>query len=230
MAKKEKETIEEQEEFDVRETLDKGEEFIENNKKAISIGIIVIIALVGIYLLYKKVYVAGEQKKAQAEMFVAEKYFERDSFRLALEGDGSYPGFLDIIDDYGVTKAGNLSHYYAGVSYLYLGEFDKAISHLKEFDSDDNMIAPIAKGALGDAYLEKGELKTAIDCYMEAAELDNSLTAPIYLKKAGQVYEQQNDYKSALDLYEKIKTKYPRTQEARRIEKYIARAKLKIKG
>lgn len=230
MAKKEKEIIEEQEEFDFRETLDKGEAFIENNKKAISIGVIAIILLIGVYLLYKKVYVAGEQKKAQAEMFVAEKYFERDSFRLALEGDGSYPGFLDIIDDYGVTKAGNLSHYYAGISYLYLGEFDKAISHLKKFESDDNMIAPIAKGALGDAYLEKGELKTAIDYYLEASELDNSLTAPIYLKKAGEVYEQQNNYKSALELYEKIKTKYPRTQEARRIEKYITRAKLKMKG
>jgi len=57
-------------------------------------------------------------------MFMAQKYFEQDSIRKALNGDGQYLGFLAIIDEYGMTKSSNLSHYYAGMCYLKLGQFE----------------------------------------------------------------------------------------------------------
>ncbi len=55
-------------------------------------------------------------------MFMAEKYFAEDSLNLALNGDGNYSGFLQIIDDYKWSEAANLSHYYAGVIFFAPGE------------------------------------------------------------------------------------------------------------
>jgi len=66
-------------------------------------------------------------------------------------------GCLYIIDDYGITKSSELAHYYAGISFLNLGEFELAIEQLEKFSSNDKMINLIAKGAIGDAYLELGE-------------------------------------------------------------------------
>ncbi|MDZ7774475.1 MAG: hypothetical protein U5L09_02100 [Bacteroidales bacterium] len=67
------------------------------------------------------------KKEATSQIFVAERYFEQDSLQLALNGDGQYPGFVEIADEYGMTKTGNLAHYYAGVSYLKLGEMKKLL-------------------------------------------------------------------------------------------------------
>jgi hypothetical protein len=56
-------------------------------------------------------------------MFQAVRYFESDSLNLALNGDGNNLGFLQIVEDYSGTKAGNLANYYAGVIYLKQGNF-----------------------------------------------------------------------------------------------------------
>ena len=76
---------------------------------------------------------------AQSQIFRAEQYFEKDSFKLAFEGDGDALGFNDIIDEYGVTETANLAHYYAGICYLRLGEYENAIDDLKSFDSNDRL-------------------------------------------------------------------------------------------
>ena len=57
-----------------------------------------------------------KENEAKAQMWMAEQYFERDSFNLALNGDGNYLGFLDIIEEYGITKSANLANYYYGRS------------------------------------------------------------------------------------------------------------------
>jgi tetratricopeptide (TPR) repeat protein len=137
-----------------------------------------------------------------------------------------YPGFLSIIDDYGMTKASNLSKYYAGVCYLKLGNYDEAIDYLKSFKGKDQIIGPMAKGALGDAYMEKNESSKAASYYMEAAEMnENEFTTPLFLMKAGWTYELLADYDKAVKVYERIKYDFPASNEAREIDKYIARAK-----
>ena len=56
---------------------------------------------------------------------------------LGLEGaEGKY-GFLDISTQFSGTKSANIANYYAGVSYLKLKEYEKAIEYLSKFDSDD---------------------------------------------------------------------------------------------
>jgi hypothetical protein len=109
----------------VEEALSKTELYIEQNRKSLTIIIIAIAAVVGIYFAYRNFYLVPKEDNAQADMFMAEFYFEQDSFLLAVEGDQTNAGFIDIIDDYGMTKTANLANYYAGICYLKLGQFEK---------------------------------------------------------------------------------------------------------
>ena len=214
---------------EVESALTKTEQFLENNQKLIGIVIGAIVVVAVGYLGLNKFYLEPRSKNAQEQMFMAQNYFEKDSFNLALNGDGTNPGFLDIIDDFGRTDAGNLAKYYAGVSYLHMGQFENAIQYLKKFDSKDLLLGPIAVGAQGDAQLELGKTEKALDLYTEAYKMnDNELTTPIYMLKAGELLESTSKQAEALKLYETIKQKFPESNEGRSIDKYIARAKSKM--
>lgn len=215
--------------IEVESALTKSEQFLEANQKLIGIVIGAIVLVVVGYLGLNKFYLEPRSTEAQEQMFMAQNYFEKDSFNLALNGDGNNPGFLDIIDDFGSTDAGNLANYYAGVSYLNLGQYDNAIEYLKKFDTDDVLLGPISVGAQGDANLELGKTDKALDLYTEAYKMnENELTTPIYMLKAGELLEGSNKAADALKLYETIKAKFPETNEGRNIDKYIARAKAKM--
>ncbi len=210
----------------VEEALSKTEVFIEKNQKLLYliIGIIVVIVF-GIFG-FKKLYLAPKQKEAQSQMYMAEKYFEKDSLKLALNGDGNYLGFLDIIDDYKLTKTANLAHYYSGICYLHLGDYETAIDYLEKFHSKDEIVSSMALGATGDAYLELDEQDKALEYYLKAANNNtNAYTTPMFLMKAGMTYELKGNYAKALKLYERIRDEFRSSFEFRNIDKYIAKVK-----
>lgn len=213
----------------VEGALSRTEQYIEENRKSLTIIILAIAAVVGVYLGYQKYYLEPKENKAQSSMYIAEQYFEQDSFRLALEGDLEFDGFLTIIDDYGATKSANLAHAYAGICYLRMGDFENAVEYLEKFDGSDRLFAPVALGATGDAYVELGELAKGASYYEKAANYTvNELTTPIYLFRAGLVYEEMGEYKKALDAYEKIALQYPSSEEGNQIQKYISAVKMKL--
>lgn len=86
MATKEKDT---NKELEVEEIVSKSEQFIENNSKKIIYGIIAVALVVGAVLGIKHGYLVPQEKKAAAAMFKGEQYFARDSFALALNGNGA---------------------------------------------------------------------------------------------------------------------------------------------
>lgn len=214
----------------VENVLSRSEQFIEDNQKIVTIVVLAIVAVVGLYLAYNKWYLKPLEEEANSQMFVAEQYFERDSFNLALNGDLNYPGFLTIIDEYSSTNAANLAHYYAGISYLQLGQFENAIEYLTSFDSDDKMLKPISLGAIGDAYMELKNTDEAIKYYKKAGTTaGNEFTSPLYLMRAGLALESIKDYKGALEQYKLIKEKYKTSTEGRTIDKYIDKAEILAK-
>jgi TolA-binding protein len=224
--------IEEKDELlvDVQHAYSKTELYIEENKKSLAIIAAGIILVVTGYFAWDKLYVAPQEEEAQSKMFVAQQYFENDSLDKAINGDGNNPGFKTIAEDYGVTKSANLVHYYLGVCYLKKGKFEDAISELKQFDTDSEVLGPVATGAMGDATLELGKQEDAVALYLKAAKMnENKFTTPLYLMKAGGVYEDLKNYDIALKVYEQIKSDYVTSTEGREIEKYIARVKA-LKG
>ena len=211
----------------VEETLSRTEQWIEGNSKPLSTAVFAIVGVIALYLGYGKFYAEPLNEEAHAEMFMAEKYFETDSFNLALNGDGQYLGFIDIASDYSGTSAGNLANYYAGICHLNLGDNESAIDLLSSFNANDEIVSSIAFGGIGDAYMNLGDSDKAISFYEKAAKnSNNKFTTPIYLKKAALAHESNGDYNDALKHYEKIKAEYGETREAADIDKYITRASL----
>jgi len=214
---------------DIQQTYSRIEQYIIDNQKSLAIIIGSIIALVGFYFAWTKLYVEDQEVTANNEMFYAQQYFEQDSLDLAINGRADHKGFLAIADEYGITKAGNLAEYYLGMCYLKKGEYQNAIEHLSNFDGDDQVIAPLAIGAIGDAHMELGQTDEAISYYQQAAdENKNNFTAPLFLKKAGLAYEEKGNYADAVKIYERIKIDFPETDQGKEIDKYIAHAKALI--
>ncbi len=214
---------------ELESALTKTERFIEDNQNMITYVVGGIILVVILFLGYSKFYLQPKEDEALSQMFMAENYFEKDSFNLAINGDGNYLGFLDIIDDYGITKSANRAKYYTGISYLHLGQYEDALDYLKDFKTDDLLLAPIVEGAQGDALLELGETDDALEQYKKAISVsDNELTTPVYMMKAASLLETMDELEDALALYEEIKEKYPTSTEGTNIDKFIARVKLKL--
>ncbi|MBN1767924.1 MAG: tetratricopeptide repeat protein [Prolixibacteraceae bacterium] len=209
---------------EVEQALTKTEQFLENHLNLVLyvIGgiIVVILGVLGI----QRYYVSPKNAEAQEQIYGAQNHFSKDSFNLALNGDGVSLGFLDIIDNYSSTDAGKLAQYYAGISYLHLGDYEAAITHLKKFKTDDLLVAPLAQSALGDAYVELEEYNKAITAYNKALKIsDNNFTSPSILNKLALVYEKQGDTAKALEIYKQIKKDYPSSPDAVNVEKSIAR-------
>ncbi|MBN2777669.1 MAG: tetratricopeptide repeat protein [Bacteroidales bacterium] len=229
MAKKKKNTPESDGFKSVESALSRAENFIETNQKAFIYGLGGVLAVVLLVIGYYKFVREPKIQEAWSEAYKAEFYFEQDSFNLALNGDGAYPGFLDIIDDYGRTPMGNAAEYYAGVCYMRLGEFETAIEHLEDFKSKDPMVGAMAINLIGDANMELGDLDEALEHYLDAAEkAENEFLSPIFLMKAGQTYEMLNNYQEAINIYKKIESDYFDTPQQREVEKYIKRCEMKL--
>lgn len=214
----------------VEEALTRTERILEKHQKNILTGIAVVIIVVLGYFSFQKYYLEPKSVEASEQMWMAEKYFGMDSLQLALSGDGNYYGFLDIIDEYGMTKSANLSNYYAGICYLRLGKYQEAIDYLGDFKSSDQILAPMALGAIGDAYMELNEAKKAAGYYLDAAnKQDNAFTAPLFIQKAAWAYELEEDYTKALQLQKRLKKDFPDSAEGIEAEKYIALLEAKLK-
>jgi TolA-binding protein len=213
---------------EVFNTLDEGanktEAWVEKNQKGILIVVgVVAVAVLG-YLGFQQWVQGPKETEAMNEMFQAQQFFEQalgnetvsDSlYDLSLNGGRGKYGFLEIIDNYGSTAAANLSEYYAGMAYLNTNKYQEAIDHLDNFKSDDEMLAPLAKGAIGDAFAQLDQKEEALKYYEEAANMrSNEVTTPRFLLKAGISALNLGKTDVALKHFETLENQYPNSDEA----------------
>lgn len=203
----------------------KARSFFEKNSKLIAgaaIGAIVVV--LGGYG-YKQLVVAPKETKAQNAMIDAQHYFERDSFNLALNGDGSFIGFKEVLDKYSGTNAANGAKLYAGVSALHVGDFEAAIKYLEGFSTDDPILSARKYGCIGDAKAELNDLSAAADFYKKAVDAapDNEITAPSYLYKLAKVLVATNKLEEAEKTYNTLVDNFNQTQEGVNGEKELAK-------
>ncbi len=216
------------ENFDGQELLDKVQEKFEANKKYVYIALAAIVLIIGGFWWFRKSN-AEQNMKANNEIWKPEFDFAKDSFNLAINGGINpqgypTPGFANIANKYSGTDAGQIAQYSVGVGHLNMGNFDAAIEALEDVSFDDEILGAVAKGALGDAYYEKGLIDKAISSYKAAIDHSkNEFTAPIYLKKLASAQEDAGDTQDAVESYKRIKNDFPTSNEANGIEKNIAR-------
>jgi tetratricopeptide (TPR) repeat protein len=184
-----------------------------------------IIVILGGYYGYQKFYAEPREGKAADAIWHAQQYFQQDSLKQALNGDGQYQGFEKVASNFGGTKAGNLAKFYAGVCALRLGDFKKAEGYLKDFNTDSKEIQAVAYSRLADTYAELGKKDEAVDFYAKAGHYypEQEALSAENLFRAGLLSETLGKNDAAIKYYKEIKEKYPRTDRGYQIDKYLAR-------
>ncbi len=212
-------------EQELKETIEKMQGFWHKFQTPFLVVLAVIVIGGGGWYGYREYVLKPKEEKASDALYRAQLYFGVDSSRLVLNGDGQSKGALYVINSFSGTKAANLAKFYAGVSYLHLGEFANAVKYLKDFSTDAEQIQLLAYGNLGDAYSELNKPEDAVNYYKKAAgtfEKDETNSAE-YLFRAALLEETSGKTKEALELYKELKEKFPRTEKGFQADKYIYR-------
>ncbi|MHA7877788.1 MAG: tetratricopeptide repeat protein [Bacteroidota bacterium] len=193
-----------------------------HQQRLYAVGLIILIGTVGFFFFRR--HQDQQNEVAQAEMFQAVYYFEREAFDKALDGDGACVGLLAIAKEYRFTKAANLANFYIGVSYMHQKDYEKAIRHLTKFKAKDLLLKARAWVLIGDALTAQQAYKKAAQHYIKAANYHpNKVFTPIYLGKAALAHEANKDIKAALSCYQRIVRDFPDTTQYGEAVKHVAR-------
>lgn len=217
------------------ETANKTEEWVAANQKYIFIAVGAIALVVLGYIGFDRFVQQPKEQEASNEMFKAQQYFSdavngnttvKDSlYTLALNGGEGKYGFLDIIDNYGGTKAANLANYYAGFAYLNMNKYQEAIDLLDKFKSDDQMLGPLALGGIGDAFTQLNQVDQALGYYEKAAKAKiNDFTTPKFLLKSAITAIELQKPVLAIGYLERIKADFPKSVEANQVDVHLGKA------
>lgn len=224
---------------EVFNTLDEGanktEAFVAKNQKYIYVIVGLAAVIILGYLGWQRFVQEPKELEAANEMFQAQQYFDAalagsgaqsDSlYSMALNGGEGKYGFLDIIDEYSSTNAANLANYYAGFAYLNSNKYQEAIEYLEDFKSDDEILAPLAKGGIGDAFMQLDQPEEALSYYDEAASMrSNEFTTPRFLLKAALTSIELGKGEQAVKYLNRIKDEFPDVPEANQVPVYLGRA------
>lgn len=222
---------------DISEVKDTFQHFIDKYSKFIYGGLIGLAVLLAGYFGYKKLIHEPKAQEAATAIIGVQEQFAVDSFQNVLDGtvktipgaDGANTtetvmGALEIINQYGGTEAGELAHYYAGIAYLKLGQFNEAIQQLEAFGPGSPSLKASTYSALGDAYSENGDFDKGLKFYEKACNLPaNEFYTPLNLYKAGLLSEKQGNRPAAKAFYERIKREFPGAPISAQIDAYIGR-------
>ena len=208
--------------------------FFKNNEKIIYgvlLGILVVVIL--IVALFRFIITPRNQKAAEAIMAPIEQYTlglstgDSLTFATALEGNEETDGFLNIIDDYGSTKAGNTAKYYAALCYLQQHNYDEALDMLLQYKKKDQNVWYSAQMLIGDLYDEQDDVENAKKYYKHAIKGNTELVAPVAAFKLGMLYEREENWNEAYDNYKFIEEKFYNRYTQMGVAKYLERAKIK---
>lgn len=236
------ESVQESTTAEVFETLDttasKTEEWVVKYQNIILTFIGIVAVGVLAYLGYQNYVIEPKTKEAISELNQAQFYFElavnsegSDSlYKRALNGGEGKYGFLDIIENYKGTTAAKLATYSAGMSYLNIKDYQNAIVYLDQFNSEDVLLGALAKGAIGDAFAQMGQLEEAFDYYVTASNINNNMySTPKFLYKAAMIGSKLGKDSQALTYLERIDKEFKESQEANMVAVQIAKLKSILK-
>ncbi len=209
------------------EAMTKTEHFFENNGKKMIYAIVALLAIAVAVFGYKSVIVEPKMEKATAMLYKAQVLLESETpdYALALAGDETTPGFLEVAQEFGSTPSGNLAKHYAGICYMHTGDMASAAKYLAQYKPAKGLVASVINAqnyALqGDVAVESDDYSAAVALFRKAAAAsDNQLTAPAYLFKAALASIAAGDTTSAKTIFAEISAKYPGSEESYKADKY----------
>lgn len=213
----------------------KAEEWFAANQKYI-FGVVGALAIgMLLYMGYGKFIKEPSEATAANDMYKAQTYFTdainatgsvRDSlFNLALNGGEGKYGLLDITNEHSGTNAANLANYMAGMAYLNMNDYQKAVEHLDQFSSKDEVMVANAKGGVADAFVQLNQLEDALGYYEKAIKVgNNDFSAPTFLYKAAVVALELGKKDVAAKYLNRIKDEYKASPEFSKVDALLGKA------
>lgn len=181
--------------------------------RGLVLGIGVGILALGGGLLYW--HLSQQKRNEEAALWLSRiyTYYDNGDYERALFGDTAKSvrgepvrGLLAIVEEYGSTPAGKVAAFYAGSSYLLLGQIAKAESFFKlAMTSEAPLVQVGAYAGLAACREEQGKLAEAAQLYERAALLGAPIgMAERYTFFAAYCYEVAGNAQKAAQLYRQI--------------------------
>lgn len=166
MAKKsnQEETI-----VNVDELYSKSEQFVDKNRKQLTLGLGGVATVILVVIGYSSLVVAPKNTAAEEASFMAEHYFAKDSADLAMLGDGLNAGLEEILSDHSGTPAAARAAFELGIIHRDAARFDEAVDAFNQAGFSDDVFGPLTDANIGDCLVELGDLEGAEGHFASAA-------------------------------------------------------------
>lgn len=207
--------------------LDKIGDFLTLRGKIIGgVVAVIILGFLG-WMGYQKFIVEPENIESAKNLYQAESHLvDTQNWKAAIKGDtlaGTYQGFEAQAKKFEGYAGGDIANYDLGVAYLNNGQPAEALAAFQKVNFDDENLATITLGAMGDASINLGKYNEAADYYSQAYNRrpKNEMTAPIYMLKLANTYEIQKKYDEAAKLYKDLISNFPNSELKSEAEKNL---------
>ncbi len=153
----------------VDELYTQTEQFVDKNRKQLTLGLGAMSALVLAVIGYSTLVVAPKNQAAEEASFMAEHYFAKDSMDLAMLGDGLNAGLEEVLMDHAGTPAASRAAFELGIIHRDAARFEDAVASFEEAGFGDDVFGPLVEANLGDCLVELGDLAGAEGHFAAAA-------------------------------------------------------------
>lgn len=200
----------------INDSLSKAELRIQNNKKIImwvSIGIAAIVAgiLIYVYGFYRPaVNKANNEFGLASNAYLSATAMGQPSDTILLEQ-------IQIFEDAAANghDGGNNATLMAAILSYQVGDYQKALDLLDDYDRSDEVIAATSRALEGDCYVNLGNFDKGLDAFRKAQKeaKGNPILVPYLLLKQANVLRELKKYSEEAAIYETLLEKYPRYQQ-----------------
>jgi TolA-binding protein len=130
--------------------------------------------------------------------------------------------FTEVVQQYGRTRPGQIARYYAGLSYLRLGQHEQAERWFRETErSGDAELAALARFQLAQFYARTGKPEEAVRLYQALAERPTTLLPKPVVLLALAEHHARSHPAEARRIYEQVRTEFPDTAAAQQAEQRL---------
>lgn len=224
IGKKKKLTKKELQEDTLVTSFYKTQEFVEEYKQKLIIGIgaLAVLILAITWFVNKK---SEDNLLAAAKLSQIIHAFEQGQFQKAIDGEPGtqLEGFKSIVDEFGGTEQGELAKIYLANSYYSLGKYDDALEAFSDYSGDSKIHQATAYAGMAACLEMNKDFGKSADYYKKAANyyILKSQSSE-FLLNAGINYIKSGQKQDAKEVLEMIKKDYKTTNAAREVEKYLS--------
>ena len=203
----------------VDELYSKSEQFVDKNRKQLTMGLGGAAAIILVVIGYSSLVVAPKNTAAEEAAFMAEHYFAKDSSDLAMFGDGLNAGLEEIMNDYSGTPAAARAAFEMGIMHRDAADFEAAVDAFNQAGFSDDVFGPLTDANIGDCLVELGDLEGAEEHFASAASraasgLAAKALSPMCSYKQALVLLELGEDDKARDVLEDLAEDFPNSTYA----------------